>query len=76
MIYNEYLVCIVTGGRWKIVEKNLEYVWQQEGISEFALIFSEYIGFNDFVYLVKVKIGLLYKFEISLHFHHPKLHCI
>ncbi|XP_052625779.1 uncharacterized protein LOC128132829 [Lactuca sativa] len=69
----EYLVWLVTGGRWQVNGTNLEYVCPQRGISEFALIFSEYISYSDFVSLVRSKIGLLDKYRISLCFHHPEL---
>ena len=69
----EYLVCLVTGGRWQVNGTNLEYICPQGGISEFALIFSEYISYSDFVSLVRSKIGLLDKYRISLRFHHPEL---
>ncbi|KAL7602653.1 hypothetical protein Lser_V15G21271 [Lactuca serriola] len=69
----EYLVCLVTGGRWQVNGTNLEYICPQGGISELALIFSEYISYSDFVSLVRSKIGLLDKYRISLRFHHPEL---
>lgn len=48
----------------------------RKGIFEFALIFSKCISFNDFLYLLKIKIDLLDKYKISLCFHHELYHYI
>lgn len=58
----------------RVSKKNLEYVYQQEGIYEFSFIFLEYISYSNFISLVKMKTGLLDRYKISLPFHHPKLH--
>ena len=48
MSSSEYLVVLVTSGRWEIVEKNMEYVWESVHLHPFQELesFSKYESMN------------------------------